>query len=134
MDRVNIKQYYLIRWEDTMHHSMYDENQVNEENEIMDEEMAIDLGGIPENIAYPHSPERIRYYLAETALKEISRRLNLLTKADNSLIDKKFHKKILKRELNKYIFYLNASQLENFMENNRTFLARAEQMFKLCDK
>jgi hypothetical protein len=109
-------------------------NENDEENEMKDGEIILNLGDVPASMMCPYDPERIRYYFAEAALKEIGKRLSLLTKADNSLIDKKFLKKILKKELNRHLLNLNASQLKTFMENNRTFLERTEQMFKLCDK
>ena len=114
-----------------MNHLIDEEGEDDEESEIVNGDMVIHLNNISIDMPHPHDEHKHKYCIAEGVLKDIVDRLSLLTKVDSSLIDKKYHKKFLKKELHKYLLRLNAAQLKTFMENYRTLLTKAEQMFKL---
>jgi hypothetical protein len=79
---------------------------------------------------YKYTHKRHSYIMAVAVLVEINRRLCIISKADNSLIDKEYQKRSLHREMNNHILNLNGTDLQAFLENERILIAKVTQLLK----
>jgi len=61
--------------------------------------------------------------IAERALEEAEDRLRVLVQADDKLIDKRYQKQIIKKELNHYIALLDGDGLRKFLQDHRMRLS-----------
>ena len=104
---------------------MSDENELEELryelNELKNGPKYIKLRNNHESLSYI---ENLSFDNAVEALHETEMRLSILSLADESLIDKKFQKQILKKEFNSYICHLNHDKLKQFLQDHRVQIAR----------
>ena len=107
---------------------MYDDEELDdlkeELNELKTGPKYIDLRNT--DLGFNTYPHDMALDDAVEALDETEKRLNVFLLADETLIDKKFQKRILTKELNDYIGHLHHDKLKKFLQDHRVQISRVK--------
>lgn len=73
----------------------------------------------------------LQFCSAEQRLFEIEKKTRVLMKANGNIVNKKYHRGLLKKELNAHLKFLGADDLSSFLSKHRVRLTKLQEMFEL---